>query len=349
MNDLSSICCNTRNLSSRLSGVQRYTYEILSRLASIRKINAPQTLSHGLLGHAWEQVALPFELNGETLWSPANTGPLSVRRQVVTIHDLSTIDHPEWTSKRFSSWYKFLIPKLTRRACRILTVSEYTKDRLIYYVPEAIDKVFVTPLAADPRFSPVDSLYIRSVVSNLSLPSFNYILAVGSIEPRKNLLTVLKAWESILNKMPQDVWLFIAGAPGWAHIFGTQIIYDLPCRVHFLGYVPDEFIPALYSGALASVYMSSYEGFGLPPLEAMSCGTPVLVSNSTSLPEVVGDAGLMVDPFDTEAIGDGLIRLVEDSALRQNLRSLGLARSKQFSWDNTAQQTWQVLEEAARQ
>jgi glycosyltransferase involved in cell wall biosynthesis len=104
----------------------------------------------------------------------------------------------------------------------------------------------------------------------------------------------------------------------------------------------------LYSGALASIYLSYYEGFGLPPLEAMSCGTPVLVSNVTSLPEVVGDAGVMVDPLDIEAIGDGLIRLVEDSTLRQDLKLRGLARSKQFSWDKTAQQTWHVLEEAAK-
>jgi glycosyltransferase involved in cell wall biosynthesis len=342
----SSFVCNTRNLSGALTGVQRYTTQLLSRFpGEIEKI-APIKNSHGTVGHGWEQFTLPFDVGNRLLWSPSNTGPLAIERQVLSIHDVSPLDHPEWSNKRFSSWYQFLIPRLVSRVRRILTMSEFSKDRLLHYCPDAISKIHVTHLAADQRFHPLDSVAIASVLRQLNLPSQHYIVVLGSLEPRKNLHTLLKVWEYIQMKLPDEVWLVLAGVKGKALVFGTQAYENLPPRVHLTGHVPDDALPALYSGALASVYLSFYEGFGLPPLEAMSCGTPVLVSNTTSLPEVMGDAGLMVDPLDLDAIGDGLIRLVDDMTLRQNLRNRGLAQAKKFSWDKTAQETWEVLREA---
>lgn len=343
------IVCNTRNLDSALTGVQRYTKEILAKSTGAACVVKPRQPLQGFRGHAWEQFILPSKLHQSLLWSPSNTGPLSVERQVVSIMDMSPLDHPEWSSRKFSSWYHFLIPRLVKRVRRVLTISEFSRERILSHCPEAASKIHVTPLAANQRFQPVDEGAVATAIRQLVLPSSHYIVALGSLEPRKNLKTLLKVWAQIQSKLPEEVWLVLAGAKGKSLVFGNQSYENLPPRIHLTGHVPDDVLPALYSGALATVYLSYYEGFGLPPLEAMSCGTPVLVSNTTSLPEVVGDAGLMVDPFDTEAIGDGLIRLVEDSALRQKLRSLGLARSKQFSWDKTAQQTWQVLKEAARQ
>ncbi len=139
----------------------------------------------------------------------------------------------------------------------------------------------------------------------------------------------------------------VAGAKGKDIIFKNTSLDKLPPKVCMPGYVPDEYLPTLYSGAIALVYVSLYEGFGLPPLEAMACGTPVLTSNVTSLPEVVGDAALMVDPYDVDAIAEGIKRLIEDDNLRRELSQKGLARAKLFSWDRTAEVTWSVLKEAA--
>lgn len=306
----------------------------------------PGRAMQGLGGHAWEQLILPSKLHGRLLWSPSNSGPLAIEKQVVSIMDVSPLDHPEWSSREFSCWYQFLIPRLIKRVRRVITISEFSRERILYYCPEAASKIHVTLLAADQCFQPVSELMVAAINRRLNLPSCHYIVALGSLEPRKNLQTLLKVWTQIQSKLPDEVWLVLAGAKGKSLVFGNQSYENLPPRVHLTGHVPDDALPALYSGALASIYLSSYEGFGLPPLEAMSCGTPVLVSNTTSLPEVVGDAGLMVDAYDVDAIGDNIIRLVENTRLRADLSLRGLARAKEFSWDRTAQQTWQVLEEA---
>lgn len=340
------IFCNTRNLSGNLTGVQRYTQEIASRLVDRLKHIAPETPLHGFRGHLWEQFVLPRKLDGHLLWSPSNTGPLSVENQVVSIMDVSPLDHPEWSSRKFSSWYQFLLPRLIHRIRAVITISEFSKQRILHYCPKAADKVHVTLLAADSRFMPIAQDGINEVISQMGIPSPHYIVALGSLEPRKNLKNLLQAWQRIQSKLPTDVWLVLAGAKGKSLVFGDQSFDDLPPRVHLTGHVPDELLPALYSGAMASVYLSYYEGFGLPPLEAMSCGTPVLTSNTSSLPEVVGDAALLVDPLDVEAVSFNLVRMVEDSALRESLRQKGLAQAKRFDWDKTAQQTWEVLKMA---
>lgn len=342
------IVCNTRALSSNLTGVQRYTLELLSRFGNGLERIAPKNPQHGIKGHAWEQFSLPIKVGNRLLWSPSNSGPIIIEKQVVSVMDVSPLDHPDWSSWKFSSWYQFLLPTLINRVRGVLTISEFSRQRILHYCPKAESKVHVTLLAADSRFRPVDNVKIAQAVRFLGLPSAHYIVALGSLEPRKNLKSLLMAWIQVQSKLPDEVWLVLAGAKGKSLVFGNQSYEDLPPRVHLTGHVPDDVLPALYSGAMASVYLSFYEGFGLPPLEAMSCGTPVLVSNVTSLPEVVGDAALTVDPLDVEAVGAGLIRLVEDTALRADLKLRGLERAKLFSWDKTAQQTWQVLEEAAR-
>jgi len=340
--------CNTRNMYGHLTGVQRYTSEILNRFSDSIDIVEPGKPLHGMKGHAWEQIVLPLRLNNRLLWSPSNTGPLSVEKQVISIMDVSPLDHPEWSSRKFSSWYQFLLPRLINRVRGVLTISEFSRQRILHYCPMAESKVHVTLLAADRRFQPTDEESAAMAIERLGLPTSHYIVALGSLEPRKNLKSLLLAWERIQSKLPDEVWLVLAGAKGKSLVFGDQSYDDLPPRVYLTGHVPDDLLPAFYSGAMASVYLSFYEGFGLPPLEAMACGTPVLASNATSLPEVVGDAALTVDPFDVEAIGHNLIKIVEDADLRADLKLRGLERSKLFNWDKTAQQTWQVLEQAAR-
>lgn len=349
MNSEPKIFVNTRALNNHLTGVQRYITELVKRLPECALIHPNKTMQ-GIAGHAWEQAVLPALMPRKgLLWSPSNSGPIAVGHQVVTLHDVVPLDHPEWLNWRFASWYRFLTPRLLNRVTKIITDAEYTRLRIIKHCPEAESKICVIPLAADERFRPTDVDTINQTRKKLGIPSASYIVALGSLEPRKNLVRLLKAWAAIEARVPDDVWLVLAGAQGKKLVFGDVSFEKLPPRVHLTGYVPDELLPALYSGAIAAPYLSYYEGFGFPPLEAMACGTPVLTSNVTSLPEVVGDAGLMADPYDTDEIADGLIRLIEDSCLRDELRHKGLIRARQFNWDKTAELTWQVLHQAANE
>ena len=342
------LVCNTRNLYSNVTGVQRYTLELMKRFNGRIQAVQPEQPLHGIRGHIWEQFILPAKLGKRLLWSPSNSGPLTVENQVLTVMDVSPMDHPEWMNPRFASWYKFLTPKLVRRVRSVLTISEFTKQRIKEYCPDMISKVHVVHLAADSRFFPVNKIFIRKALERLTIPTPYYLVALGSLEPRKNLQRLLEAWEQIQTIISDDIWLVLAGAKGKKIVFGNVSFEKLPPRVHLTGHVPDEILPALYSGAIASPYISLYEGFGLPPLEAMACGTPVITSNVSSLPEVVGNAAITIDPYDLEAISEALIRLVEDSGLRSKLRLRGLERVKQFNWDKTADKTWQILQQAIR-
>jgi glycosyltransferase involved in cell wall biosynthesis len=337
---------NARVLRAPLTGVQRYTLELLRRFGDKVQAVTPKKDLFGIQGHLWEQLVLPYHSRGKLLFSPAGSGPLSVARQVVTIHDVAFIDHPEGFNPKFRAFYRFLVPRLALRVRAVITVSAFSRERLIEWAKILPSHVHAIHLGVDQRFSPQQIDSIERLRNALKIPSPYYILSLGAIVPRKNLPRLLAAWERIQRELPQEVWLVVAGEKGKSIIFNDVKIQKLPPRVHLTGRVADEFLPTLYSGALAFVYPSLYEGFGLPLLEAMACGTPVLTSNVTAMPEVVGDAGLLVDPYDVEAIAHGIRRLVEDSALREELRKKGLERAKQFTWERTAELTWTVLEEA---
>lgn len=344
-----SLVVNTRILQSHTTGVQRYLLELLSRMPEVERVSPVEKMA-GVRGHVWEQFRLPVSCRGKLLWSPSNTGPLAVRNQVVTIHDVAPLDHPEWMNPRFAAWYRFLIPRLARRVKHIIVVSEFTRQRLITHSRIDPDKVTVVHCGVDARFQPQGQEAIVAARTALQLPTGRYVLSVGSLEPRKNLGRLLLAWERLLPELPPDVWLVLAGARGKNLVFAdVPELKQLPERVFMSGYVPDEMLPALYAGAMAFVYPSTYEGFGLPPLEAMACGTPVLTGNRASLPEVVGDAGVMVDPFSVEDIADGLRQLLLDDALRLALVPKGLKQAAKFRWDITAQHTRAILHEAARE
>lgn len=343
------VAVNGRILQYKLTGVQRYLLELLDRFESRVKVIQPEVSASGVKGHGWEQFVLPFRLRGQLLFSPSNTGPLLYDRQVVTVHDVVPLEHPEWLNASFAAWYSHLTPKLVHRARHIITISEFTKGRIVERTGIMENKISVILNGVDARFRPHGEEDIQHMISSLALPSRHYILSLGSLEPRKNLERLLKSWVSVNKRVPEDVWLVVAGGKGSHQVFGdVNLNRNLP-RVHFTGHVPDNYLPALYAGALAFAYLSFYEGFGLPPLEAMASGTPVLTGNKTAIPEVVADAGIMVDPHDDEAISDALLRLVASSSLRDDLRRRGLARAGKFSWDVAAEQTWNVLERVACQ
>jgi glycosyltransferase involved in cell wall biosynthesis len=196
------------------------------------------------------------------------------------------------------------------------------------------ENVIVVGCGVDNKFSPIGPRYN---------PGYPYLLYVGNRKPHKNIDRLLKAFAQ--SKLSDDLKLVMSGEPD---IDTATLIKELKLedRVVFVGLIDDDKLPEFYRGAVAFIFPSLYEGFGLPPLEAMACGTPVLTSNVTSIPEVVGDAALMVDPYDVEAIASGIKRLVEDSQLRKELSQKGIARAKLFSWDKTAELTWKVLKEA---
>jgi glycosyltransferase involved in cell wall biosynthesis len=337
------VVINTRVLTGNMTGVQRYTSELLTRLDSRVDFIAPNHSLQGFAGHFWEQLVLPGKMCGRLLFSPSNSGPLEVKHQVVTIHDTAVFDFPESFNSRFAAWYRFLVPRLARRVRKIITVSEFIKDRIVTHTKVRSDKVVVIPNGVDSRFSPQAALQLEQMIAALRLPGSRYILAVGTLEPRKNLGRLFRAWENIQNHVSEDIWLVVAGG-GSSQIFNTVHFGNLPPRTLLTGHVEDSLLPALYSGAIGMVYPSLYEGFGLPPLEAMASGTVVLVGNQSSMPEVVGDAGLLVNPFDVDAIAEGIYRIVHDVQFREESRTKGLSRSKQFSWDDTMRRTWDVLQ-----
>jgi glycosyltransferase involved in cell wall biosynthesis len=206
------------------------------------------------------------------------------------------------------------------------------------------EKVTVIPLAPNEAFQPVNQADAVDTVTRYGLQPGRYFLHVGTVEPRKNLLRLLRAFERISRADPRAPDLVFVGGSGWRNREFYRAIETSPAgsRVRLMGYLPEHDLAALYSASLATVYPSLYEGFGLPPLEAMACGAPVVTSNTSSLPEVVGDAALLVDPRDVGAIEAALVQVKEDPVLREALRAKGLQRAKQFSWDVTARRTLEV-------
>jgi glycosyltransferase involved in cell wall biosynthesis len=343
------ILINLRSQSAGLTGVQRYTQELCRRLNGLLEPVAPRHALQGAKGHLWEQTVLPCRLKGQLLWSPANTGPITVRRQVVTVHDVAVLEHPEWFESRFARWYQWMTPRLVKRVQRVITVSKFSKRRLVELTGIPESRVVVIPNGVDSRFHRRGCEEIDRVRQTLQIPSPRYMLSLGSIEPRKNLATLLESWKLAIARLPQEFWLVVAGVVGSGHIFQGSGIETVPERVMFAGFVNDEDLPALYSGATALLYPSIYEGFGLPVLEAMASGCVPVVADTTALPEVVGDAGIMIDPCDTEQIASAIIRIADDTDLRKVLRGRGVDRSREFAWERSAASTARVLNNTSDQ
>lgn len=343
------IAVNARFHVHRRTGMERYAYEVSSRLKErIREIR-PERALRGPAGHLWEQCCLPALASGSLLWSPNNTGPVIKRRQVCTIHDIIPIDHPEWFSRSFAAWYRWLLPTLARSVQHLIAVSEFTRSRVIDAFGVKPEKVSVVLNGIGPEFTPRTEEQIDQVRIRLGLPTGPYVLCVGSIEPRKNLPRLLAAWTQVQRKYP-DLQLVVTGLnKGGSNVFRAVPIDKIPSGVFFTGYVDDADLPALYSGAAIFVYPSLYEGFGLPPVEAMACGTPVITSKGTSLSEVVGTAAFLVDPENPESIADGILRVAASDSLRAEMRRTGLARAQRFNWDDAATQTWRILSREAEQ
>ncbi len=334
-------CVNLRTLGYGITGVQRYLLSLLPLMpAELNSVKPSQALQ-GIKGHVWEQFYLPTQLRRRLLWSPGNTGPITVARQVLTVHDAASLDHPEWFERKFALWYNALLPRLVRKVRAIITVSHFSKERIVRLTGVGPERVHVIPNGVEPRFRPADPDSVLQIKEKYELKG-PYILFVGSLEPRKNLKILLEAWQ--LGSFA-GATLAVVGASG--HLFKRLQFKSIPDGVRLLGRVEDEVLPLLYSGASGFVYPSVYEGFGLPPLEAMACGCPVAVSDIPAHREVCGNRAIYFDPFTPEDLSSKLETLLRlGNTARASYVEGGRDHSANYSWERAASDTWHILQVA---
>ncbi len=283
-------------------------------------------------------------------WSDSAFLRLPGVAHVMTVHDTIVLRQPEWQLPDSVYAHTHKLYAIARYATRIIADSEHTRRDVIALLGVAPERIDVVPLAAGPEFHPpTDPAEDQAALARYGLRDGDYVLFVGTIEPRKNLVRLATAFKAAVEREPRlTTRLVLAGGWGWltGPIAEGLEALNLGARLVMPGRVPPEDLPALLRGARAMAYVSLYEGFGLPPLEAMACGTPVVASHNSSIPEVVGDAGLLVDPYDVGAIAAALGRLLTDDARRAEVAARGSARAATFAWHRTAALTVQTYRHA---
>ena len=301
--------------------MERWARELATRLPALRpdryEVLAPRPRLVHRAGHAWEQLVLPVRARGRTLLCPANLAPLAHPCCVIVIHDAAALRHPEWYSPAYAAWQRRILPALARRALHVVTVSEFSRGELTGLLGIDAARITVIPGGVDPAFTPQADAETARHELGLTRP---YVLCVASQTARKNL--------HALVPLARHVEVVVAGGhrPQFAREDGLETL-------RHLGAVADRLLPGLYAGAEVFALPSLYEGFGLPVLEAMACGTPVVCSDTTALPEAAGGAARLAAP---DRVADAVAELLGDDAERERLRQAGLRRAAEFSWDRTA-------------
>jgi glycosyltransferase involved in cell wall biosynthesis len=299
-----------------------------------------------------EQIRVPYVLMRErpdVFHSPHYVLPPAVRcRSVVTIHDTIHLTFPQYLPNKLAYAYaRASMWSAARRSHRILTVSEASKRDILHFFNVPHEKVVVVYNAIDERFwRDPEAESVARVRERFQLHQ-RFVLYVGNIKPHKNLVRLIEAFHAIRRDDLEDLKLLIIGdeISKWPMLRRAVHEYKLHKHVRFLGYLPDDTLAILYRLASVFVFPSLYEGFGLPPLEAMASGTPVVTSNVSSLPEVAGDAAVLVDPYDTDSIVDGVRRVLTDPVLAAEMRRKGLVRAREFSWERSVAKTWNLYRE----
>ncbi|MCG8350425.1 MAG: glycosyltransferase family 4 protein [Chloroflexales bacterium] len=351
-------------LDRQPGGIGRYTIELMR---SLQDVGAKLTILHagataqrngvvslrgsrllpGLLSIGQIEIGWAAAHNNLAIvHDPTGCAPLMLTgaQRVATIHDVIPYIYPQTSSRLDWLIYRFWLPLAVRHLDAIITDSTCSKNDILRYLPVQPERVFVIPIAANSAYRVIEQAAYTQTLARYGV-DFPYILYVGSLEARKNLTRLLEAYHRLRNWSTQ--WrLVVVGARKWkfSPIFETVQRLGLEAHVHFTGYIEEADLPAFYNGADLLAFPSLYEGFGLPILEAMACGTPVVTATSSSLPEVAGDAAILVDPYDSAAIAAGMRRVLENPDLAAMLRELGLARAQQFSWERTARETIAVYE-----
>lgn len=370
---MAKIAMDTRWLSVPASGIGQYISALISELGKLDSgdefhllgtpamVDAPSIHHHSFRGkpqYATENYwhFLPYPSADTLLRQPVDLWHFTnysimptTKPYVVTVYDMVHHYYPEYVAAKTLARLQKYLPKTLAGAAHIMAISEATKQSYVEVMGIDPGKITVTLLAADEMFfeqaSPAD---LAAAKARYAL-SDSYLLAVGTLEPRKNLRTLLETFAELKDDVPHQ--LVVVGGQGWSFEETAELIgaLGLTERVIFTGYAPRTELPALYQGADAFVFPSHYEGFGIPPLEAMASGTPVISSNTSSLPEVVGTAALTFDPNDGEQLRQTLGQLLSDAGLQEELSRKGLAQARQFSWQKMARETLTVYHQAMHQ
>ena len=303
-----------------------------------------------------EQIHVPWVLHRErpdVFHAPHYVMSPAIRcRSLVTIHDCIHLVFPQYLPNRAAYVYaRAFMWSAARRSHRILTVSEASKRDIVQFLNVPPEKIVVVYNAIDERFRVAPSEEAIARVRERYQLDHRFVLYVGNIKPHKNLVRLIEAFDRLRKRKFDELTLLIIGdeiskLPALRRAVHGHKLHK---HVRFLGYLPDDMLAILYRLAAVFVFPSLHEGFGLPPLEAMACGAPVVTSNVSSLPEVTGDAAVLVDPYDVESITDGIARVLTDPALREELRVKGIARSREFSWERSVSRTREIYQEVAGQ
>ncbi|SIR73327.1 Glycosyltransferase involved in cell wall bisynthesis [Haladaptatus litoreus] len=344
------------------TGVSRYTQKLLEALAEreddfeyilfgTQSVPEPfkgfQTITNagvvspvhsGYRAHIWEQTTLPRAINRydlDVFHTPAGQPPIAARTSLVTtIHDISPVSHPEWFSRGYAALYRFLTPLAVRVSERLLTVSEFARDEIVECFPHAAGKTLVTYNGVTPPIKPGETID--------GLTEDQFVLSVGATNPRKNLKTLIQAYQCYRENVSNPADLVLAGPD--RDVFASNDLPDIS-GVRALGFVSDEKLAWLYRNAAALAYPSLYEGFGLPIIEAMHVETPVITSNQGAMAEVAGNAALLTDPNDPDRIAECIERAINDESVSQKLARQGSSRAAEFTWDRTARETVEAYRE----
>jgi len=371
-----NIGINARYLQKKHTGIENYLLNLLKQLISLDTNNnyflyfgnhkpVPSVVPGGgavtriasmptnsqLMRMIWDQVGLPHALKKDSITvfhEPSFISPLiKVCPTVITVFDLAYLYFPEHFTRRNVLYLKTLLPYSIKKADCIIAISKHTKNDIIKHYNVTPEKVRVVYLGVDPFFRVVDQKDRIAQIKRSYGITKEYLLNVSLISPRKNLITLLKAFKKLCTQNNHRYQLVIAGEKGWVYekIFAAVSSLGLEDDVVFTGYVTNEELIYLYNNAISFLYPSLFEGFGLPILEAMACGCPVITSRVTSIPEVCGEAAVLVDPNSEDELFHAMHRIVGDSEKRHSLREKGFKQAALFSWEKTAQQTRAIYEE----
>ncbi|TYP70274.1 glycosyltransferase family 4 protein [Paenibacillus methanolicus] len=362
---IKTVYINGRFLSQQITGVQRYAIELVKALDALLeagdlsaagmefvlvttqdiktelRLSRIKTVKIGKRsGHAWEQLELPrFAKNG-LLINLCNSAPLFKKQQILTIHDAAVFLPSNTYSKAYVLWYKLMYKRLRRTLRKVITVSEFSKRELMKYCGFRENSIAVIYEGKEHILGVGKN---DAVLEKFKLKKGNYVLAVSSMSPNKNFKTIANAIE-LMGDI--DFEIVIAGGAN-PKVF-KDADFEFSPKVKYIGYISDEELKTLFENAGCFIYPSFYEGFGLPPLEAMACGCPVIVSNAASIPEVCGDAVVYCDPYSVKDVAEKVVMLMNDENLKQSLKEKGRVRAESFSWYTTALESFHVCQEVLK-
>lgn len=337
------------------SGVGNYSYEIIKNLLKINKIHLIDIYSkiskNNFSNSFWKKSNTPINPSKDyhIFLNPHNGVGLPTKNSeniITTLHDIIPSKLPETVSPEYLKIYNSTILNTINKSRAIITVSNFSKKDISSTFSIDKNKIYVTHLAPSKIYYKMDKILCKNYLKNFYKIDFDYILYIGSFSPRKNILGLIEAFSKIHKKNPQ-IKLLIVGKKGKSYetYLNKSINLNLKDKVVFTGFIKTHDLPYFYNSCKCFIYPSFYEGFGLPPLEAMSCGVPVISSNLTSMPEILKDAPIYINPFDIEDISEKLNLVLKDSNLRNHLCKISLIHSKNFSWEITSKETLKIIEE----